>query len=158
MYLCREFDLMCQSKDVHECIRNGTRWVTCPLKTSPWQNHLVIKVHWVDNEVWLWGSKVLHYKVVKMHWCQQGWDDKASREARCFMPWCCARSKVFKTTFVGCKSLERLMWDETLRLGIICGWIVGYGHGDMVGKILDYLKKNCIETKSKVWIVNFGLS
>jgi hypothetical protein len=51
------FESMCQSKYVHEYTRNVTRWVTCPLKISPWQDHLVIKVHWVDNEVWFMGKQ-----------------------------------------------------------------------------------------------------
>ncbi len=51
------FESMCQNKYVHECTRNGTRWVICPLKTSPWQDHLVIKVHWIDSEVWFMGKQ-----------------------------------------------------------------------------------------------------
>jgi hypothetical protein len=108
-YLCHEFNSMRQSKDVHECTRKGTRWVTCPLKTSPWQDHLVIKVHWVDNEVWFMGKQGAKKVGMTRHHMRQG--------ASCLGVVQGARYS--RGLFVGCKSLEWLMWGETIRLGTI---------------------------------------
>jgi hypothetical protein len=60
---------------------------------------------------WQWGL------VCEEARCQQGWDDKASHEAKCFMPWCCARSKVFKGTFCGLQVAWTTHVGKTFKLG-----------------------------------------
>lgn len=152
------FESMCQSKYVHECTRNGTRWVTCPLKTSPWQDHLVIKVHWVDNEVWFMGKqgaslqgsenalvptrlgwqgitwgKVLHALVLCK---EQGIQEDFLWDASHFNDSCGPQHLDWKLLWLDCR-----IWP--------------WGHGR---QNLRLFEKNCIETKSKVWVVNFGLS